>query len=71
MSEKKIPTFSEISELCTFTYKAREKKHESIIPARVINGRRMHIIFYFLISSYPPFGYETCQFFFSYLIDST
>ena len=51
--------------------KAREKKHEFIIPARVINGRRMHIIFYFLISFYPPFGYETCQIFLSYLIIST
>ena len=51
--------------------KAREKKHELIIPARVINARRMHIIFYFLISFYPPFCYETCRIFLSYLINST
>ena len=47
------------------------KKNMGLSPARVINGRRTHIIFYFLIFFYPPFGNETCQIFLSYLINST
>ena len=48
-------------DLSVYETLVREKKHEFIIPAPVINSRRMHIMFYFLISFYPPFGYETCQ----------